>query len=504
MSYQLVELVQRLGEPRVLVLGDVILDRYVWGDAERISQEAPVILLREDKQEVRLGGAANVANMLRGLEAQATIASVTGSDADAATLRGELEAAGVDCSLLVEDKGRPTTVKVRYIGRAQNRHPHQILRVDREVRTPIDQVVTDRLWNAIELRLDEFGCILISDYAKGVCSPVLVQRLIQAARSRGIPVIVDPASTGDCTAYRGATALTPNRLETSRAAKCDVRNDAEAFAAGKKLVREHDLDHIFVTLDSDGIAVVKSDGPAVRLPTRKRQVYDITGAGDMVLAMIGVAAAAGISPENLARLANIAGGLEVEKIGCVPITRDEILADLLAHHRTGDGEKVVESLEELSRQVEARRRVGQKIVLTNGCFDLLHPGHVACLQQAAREGDCLVVAVNSDESVRSLNKGPDRPIVPETQRAGMLAALEAVDYVYIFGESTPHRVLEKLRPDVLCKGGTYAKTEIVGWEFVESYGGVAKPLGVVPGLSTTKLLNSIRAADATERLRKAG
>ena len=504
MSYHLVELVQRLGEPNVLVLGDVILDRYVWGDAERISQEAPVILLREDRQEVRLGGAANVANMLRGLEARATIASVTGSDSDAATLRSELDAAGVDCSLLVEDPARPTTVKLRYIGRAQHRHPHQILRVDREVRSAIADDVTERLWTAIEPRLGEFGSILISDYAKGVCTPVLLKRLISAARARGIPVIVDPSSTGDCTHYRGATALTPNRLETGRAARCEVRNDADAFAAGRKLVREHELEHIFVTLDSEGIAVIHRDGSAVRLPTRRRQVYDITGAGDMVLATIGVAAAAGIGPEDLARLANIAGGLEVEKIGCVPVTRDEMIADLLAHHRGGEGEKTVGSLDELARHVEARRRVGQKIVFTNGCFDLLHAGHVACLQQAAREGDCLIVAVNSDESVRGLGKGADRPIVGERERAAMLAALEAVDYVIVFAEPTPHRLLERLRPDVLCKGGTYAKHEIVGWDLVEAYGGVAKPLGIAPGLSTTNLVQTIRSSGASERLRNAG
>jgi D-beta-D-heptose 7-phosphate kinase/D-beta-D-heptose 1-phosphate adenosyltransferase len=501
MSYRLVELIQRLGEPSVLVLGDVILDRYTWGDAERISQEAPVILLREDKQEVRLGGAANVANMLRGLEAKATIASVTGIDSDASTLRAELDAVGVDCSLLVEDPSRPTTVKLRYIGRAQHRHPHQILRVDREVRTPIRRDVEERLWAAIEPRLSEFGSILISDYAKGVCTPSLVQRLIAAARQRKRPVIVDPASTGDCTAYRGATALTPNRLETGRAARCEVKSDADAFAAGAQLVREHELDHIFVTLDSDGIAVVKRDGTAVRLPTRKRQVYDITGAGDMVLAMIGVGAAAGVAPEDLARLANLAGGLEVEKIGCVPVTRDEILTDLLAHHRGGEDDKLVGSVEELARHLEARRRVGQKIVFTNGCFDLLHAGHVASLRQAAQEGDCLIVALNSDVSVRGLGKGPDRPIVPQDQRAAMLAALEAVDYVILFDEPTPHRLLERLRPDVLCKGGTYTKHEIVGWELVEAYGGLVKPLGVLPGLSTTNLLNTIRSGSS---LRKAG
>jgi len=503
MSYKLVELVERLGEQNVLVVGDVILDRYVWGDAERISQEAPVILLREDKQEVRLGGAANVANMLRGLEARATIASVTGCDADAGTLTQELVTAGVDCSLLVEDRSRPTTVKLRYIGRAQHRHPHQILRVDREVRTPIEDRVAEELWAAIEPRLESFGCILVSDYGKGVCTSALVQRVIKAARSRGIPVVADPSSSGNCAAYRGATAITPNRLETGRAAKCEIRTDAEAFAAGRRLVSEHDLDHIFVTLDSDGIAVVKKDGSAIRLPTRKRQVYDITGAGDMVLAMIGVGTAAGIGPENLARLANLAGGLEVEKIGCVPISRDEILGELLAHHRGAEGDKVVTGVEELARHVEARQRLGQRIVFTNGCFDLLHAGHVASLRQAAQEGDCLVVAVNSDNSVRGLEKGPDRPIVPQEQRAAMLAALESVDYVIVFDEATPERLLERLRPNVLCKGGTYAKQEIVGWQIVEAYGGLVKPLGVVPGLSTTSLLQSIRDSNAGV-YRKAG
>ena len=327
--------------------------------------------------------------------------------------------------------------------------------------------------------------------------------MITACRELQIPVIGDPASTGDCSSYRGATSLTPNRLETGRAAGCDIKTEADAFAAGRKLVALHDLDHIFVTLDSDGIALVRRDGTAERLPTRKRQVYDITGAGDMVLATIGVAAAAGIDPADLARLANIAGGLEVEKIGCVPVTRSEMLGDILAHDRGSEGDKVIGDLEELARHVEARRRVGQRIVFTNGCFDLLHAGHVACIAQAAREGDCLIVALNSDASVRGLNKGTDRPIVPETERAAMLAALSAVDYVTVFHDSTPERLLERLRPDVLCKGGTYSKADIVGWEIVERHGGIAKPLGVVPGLSTTALLSRIRGTDLPP-LRKAG
>ncbi|MGH7202565.1 MAG: D-glycero-beta-D-manno-heptose 1-phosphate adenylyltransferase, partial [Planctomycetaceae bacterium] len=255
----------------------------------------------------------------------------------------------------------------------------------------------------------------------------------------------------------------------------------------------------FITLDSDGIALVTADGAAQILPTRKRAVYDITGAGDMVLAMIGVGAAAGIPPRDLARLANVAGGLEVEHVGVVTISREQILADLLGGGRNC-AEKVG-SLDAVARHVEARRRLRQRIVLTNGCFDVLHVGHVSYLQQAAAEGDCLIVALNSDASVRALGKGPDRPIFDEGHRATMLAALEAVDYVLVFEEATPHRIIERLKPDLLVKGGTYAREEIVGWELVESYGGEVKPLGVVPGVSTTDILRRLRSESP---LRKAG
>jgi D-beta-D-heptose 7-phosphate kinase/D-beta-D-heptose 1-phosphate adenosyltransferase len=228
------------------------------------------------------------------------------------------------------------------------------------------------------------------------------------------------------------------------------------------------------------------------LPTRKRQVYDITGAGDMVLAAIGVGLAAGIAPADIARLANVAGGLEVERIGVVPVTREEMTADILANSRSTP-DKVC-SVDELARHIAARRTLGQKIVLTNGCFDMLHAGHVACLQQAAEEGDCLIVAINSDDGIRRLNKGPERPIFEQDHRAAMLAALEAVDYVVVFDEPTPHALLERLKPDLLVKGGTYSHDEIAGWELVENYGGKVKPLGVIAGVSTTRVVARLRAA----------
>jgi D-beta-D-heptose 7-phosphate kinase/D-beta-D-heptose 1-phosphate adenosyltransferase len=493
MSHHLIEVLQRLGHPRILVLGDLILDRYVWGDAERISQEAPVILLREQGVETRLGGAANVAHMLRGLEAQVTLAGLIGDDPDGRVILDDLQQLGVDSTSVMAEPARPTTVKIRFMGRAQHRHPHQMLRVDREVRTPLAAATTRRLLETLLPRLREFQAILVSDYAKGVCTAELLGPILAAAKSAGIPVIVDPAAGGDYRLYAHATGVTPNRLEAFQATGQKIGSVDDAFLAGQLLVERFQLDMAFVTIDRDGIALTKSDGGAAHLPTRVREVCDVTGAGDMVLATIGVGMAAGVDPVDLCRLANIAGGLEVEQVGVVPITRAQILADLWRGLRS-TGNKVC-NLAELTERIAARRRAGQKIVLTNGCFDLLHAGHVGYLQEAAREGDCLVVAVNSDDSVRRLNKAPDRPLFDESYRAGMLAALEVVDFVIVFAEETPHALLRALRPDVLVKGGTYREDQIVGREIVLEYGGRVKALGEVPGLSTTDIVRRLRQTE---------
>jgi D-beta-D-heptose 7-phosphate kinase / D-beta-D-heptose 1-phosphate adenosyltransferase len=493
MTFELIDEMERLGTPRILVIGDLILDRYVWGDAERISQEAPVILLREDRQETRLGGAANVANMLRGLDAEVTLAGVVGADADGKVVAEDLTRFGVDCSALVEDSDRPTTCKVRFMGRAQHRHPHQMLRVDREVRHPIRTEIAQQLLNSILPRLHEFQAVLISDYAKGVCTAEVLRPLIAAARAAGLPVIADPAAGGDYNLYRGATGVTPNRSETQKATGIDIKTIEAAYQAGQVLVEKFGLDMAFVTLDRDGIVLAREDHEPVHLPTRIREVYDVTGAGDMVLAMFGLGMAAGIEPTRLCRLANVAGGLEVEQVGVVRISRKEILTDLLHGSRRAAGK--VCSLDELQRHVSARHKAGQKVVLTNGCFDLLHIGHLSYLQEAAREGDCLIVAINSDRSVRRLNKAPDRPIFDEEYRAQMLAGLESVDYIVIFDEDTPHAILRHLQPDVLVKGGTYSEDEIVGREVVLGYGGRVKALGVTPGVSTTEIVRRLRDAE---------
>ncbi|MBI1902641.1 MAG: D-glycero-beta-D-manno-heptose 1-phosphate adenylyltransferase [Planctomycetia bacterium] len=484
--------VDRLGTPRLLVVGDLMLDRYTWGNAERVSPEAPVILVRADKREARLGGAANVCQMVRGLEAEVFCAGVIGSDPDGAALRHLLHDAGVDSSAVLRDESRPTTVKERFIGRAANRHPHQILRVDHEVREPLSAQIESDLSARIAAVLDDVAVVLISDYAKGVCTPGLLRSVIQAATKRQTLVLVDPARGGDFSLYRGATTITPNRLEAELATGVKIRSPQDAFDAGKKLCELASLRYAIITLDSEGMAVVEPDGKGQMFPTRPRSVYDITGAGDMVLAMLGVALAAGAEMQDTVRLANVAGGLEVEQVGVVPITRDQVRVDLLRHGREGAAVKIV-GQDDAARLAEAARSQGRKIIFTNGCYDLLHVGHVSCLDEAARQGDLLFVGVNSDRSARNL-KGPGRPIRSQAERAAVLAALACVDYVTVFDADTPVDLIAAIRPDVLVKGGDYGSQQAIpGREFVESYGGRLHIARLVEGVSTTQILRSVAA-----------
>jgi D-beta-D-heptose 7-phosphate kinase / D-beta-D-heptose 1-phosphate adenosyltransferase len=492
----LVAILDRLGAPRVLVLGDLILDRYTYGEAERISPEAPIVVLRASHQEQRLGGAANVCNMLRGLEAEVLCAGVVGEDEAGRATRGMLSEQGIDDTLLLVDPGRPTTVKERFVGRAQAKHPTQILRVDHEVTTPLAAEREDRLIAGIVAALDRVDVVLVSDYSKGVCTPRVLEATIAAARERQLPVLVDPIRDGDFARYRGATMIKPNRIEAERALGRKIQSADDALAAGRALCEGYEAGCAVVTLDSDGMALVHADGRGAVYPTRVRNVYDITGAGDMVLATLGLCLAAGIDPADAVRLANVTGGLEVEQPGVVVLSRDEIRADLLAAQSI-DGRKIGTRHDAARLAAQARAR-GQRVVFTNGCFALLHVGHVSYLAEAAALGDLLIVGVNSDASVQRL-KGPTRPVIGERDRAAMLAALAAVAFVVVFDEETPCELLRAIRPDVLVKGGTYTVEQVVGHEIVTAYGGAVRVTGVVDGISTTRIVESIAAP-----LRKAG
>ncbi|MEI7686653.1 MAG: D-glycero-beta-D-manno-heptose 1-phosphate adenylyltransferase [Planctomycetota bacterium] len=497
MTNDLIDLVQRLGEPRVVVVGDVMLDRYVWGNAERISQEAPVILLRADRREERLGGASSVATMLRALGAQVALAGVVGDDADAGRIRGIFQNLGIDDRAVIADPGRPSTVKERYIGRAQARHPQQMIRVDYEDRSALSRAIEDELIAALKKLIGNSDIVLISDYDKGVCTPRVLNEVIALCKEAGIKAIADPIRGHDYRKYQGCSAITPNRLEAGLATGRTLNTHTEVIAAADVLRQQLGLEASIITLDKDGMFLDHADGRKALYPTRPRQVYDITGAGDMVMSVLGMALAAGADYPEAIQLANVAGGLEVEKIGVATVTREEIIRDLLheglpGEHGGQEARKAL-TLPVLAQELEHRRRLGQTVAFTNGCFDVLHAGHVQYLQDARAQADLLVVGLNSDSSIRGL-KGPSRPVQPLAARAAVLAALQAVDYVVAFDDATPKLVIEALRPDVLVKGADYRKSDVVGADFVESYGGRVHLSPVREGFSTTNLIDRMRAA----------
>lgn len=513
-------ILDRVGHPRLLVIGDLMLDRYVWGNAGRISPEAPVPVLCSDYDEVRLGGAASVAYLLRGLEVEVTLAGIVGQDADGRTIRRLLDEAGINHSLVIEDGLRISTRKERIIGRSASGRGHQLVRVDREDDREINRQQQDALLASIVGRLPEHDAILIADYRKGVCAGHLLRELLRAAADVRMPVLVDPAHGGDFARYRAASMLKPNRLEAQIATGMTIRRAEDALPVGRLLCQQSRVPCVVITLDAEGMALVLAGGKGQLVTTRSRNVHDVTGAGDMALAMLGICRASRMKWPEAVCLANVAAGLEVERFGVAQISREEVYKDIAAcdaetasdctkaasscqsedtismfHYdslaRSTDHCERVLTLDWLLRRLAAHRRAGQSIVFTNGCFDLLHVGHVHCLQEAASMGDVLVVAVNSDESVRRL-KGTGRPVVKDKDRATMVAALECVDYVTIFDADTPNELLVAIRPNVLVKGGSYQEEAVEGREIVEAQGGEVRITGRVRGTSTTRILGRIQ------------
>jgi D-beta-D-heptose 7-phosphate kinase / D-beta-D-heptose 1-phosphate adenosyltransferase len=494
MRHDLVRRLEALGNPRVVVIGDLVLDRYIWGFAERISQEAPVPLLRADRREHRLGGAASVATMLRALGAEVLLVGGVGCDGEADLVRRMLTEQGIDDGMVLPLDDRPTTLKERYIGRAQDRHAQQMIRVDYEKCDPIPALIETRLHGKLDAILSQAEIVLISDYGKGVCTPTLLSAVIAKSRAAGLRVLADPIRSSDYSRYRGVHCMTPNRLEAQLATGMSIARAEDAIRVGQKLVESLEMEAVLVTLDREGMALVRADGRALVLPTRARQVYDITGAGDMVLAIVGLCLASGADYAEAAALGNVAGGLEVEKFGVALLTREEIHRDLIEHHAP-EGAKILDR-DRLKEEVTRRHRAGQTIGFTNGCFDLLHPGHVRLLREAAGHCDFLAVGLNSDQSVKRL-KGPSRPINPAEARAEVLSALEAVGAVTIFEQDTPLELINAIRPDVLIKGGDYRADQVVGREEVEATGGRLVIIPIFEGHSTTRMVDRASERGAT-------
>ncbi len=474
-----------------IVVGDFMLDQSVYGAAERLSPDAPVPVLHVDRTESRPGGAANVAFCLRELKAEVHCFGVVGDDPEAADLRASLTAAGCAAAGLVADAGRPTTIKRSMIGLAQHRHPQKMFRLDLESREPLSQPLADDLVARVSAALDEAVVVCLEDYDKGVCSPAICRAIIERCRAAGKPVLVDPAAIDDYSKYRGATAITPNRSEAERATGLDTPLEAtQIHNAGlaARLLNDLDLEAVVLTLDRHGALLERRGCDPVLVPTEARSVYDVSGAGDIVLAALAGAVANGFDWLDAVRFANAAAGLEVELFGVQPVAFARVQRELLAQSRRLDGK--VRTVDELLVELAVHRAAGHRVVFTNGCFDVLHAGHVTYLTEARALGDVLVVAINTDEQVRQ-QKGRRRPIFKEPYRAMVLAALECVDYVTVFAEPTPHEILRKVRPQVLVKGGDYAPGEVVGREIVEEYGGEVRVLAHRPGVGSAAIIRRL-------------
>ncbi len=463
---------------RVLVVGDVMLDKYIWGDVQRISPEAPVPVVRATWHNERPGGAANVAMNLAGLGACVTVAGFGGGDTEQERLESMLAEAGVEPALSAVE-AIPTTTKLRIFSGNQ-----QMMRLDTEAAPSPSNAAYAELLKSVSTSLPNADIVVLSDYAKGVLTEVVCRFIIAEAGKLGVPVLVDPKQR-DFSRYHGATTVCPNLKELAAATGEPFSDIDRVLAAGHAMLASLDMEFMVVTLGDKGIAVLRKNS-RLHAPAVVRQVYDVSGAGDTVMAVLALALACQVEIETAAQLANLAAGIVVNKVGTVPIQREELLGALSQELALHLEEKIL-PLKRLLSRVATWRSAGDSVVLTNGCFDILHIGHISLLEQARRKGDRLIVALNSDASVRQI-KGPLRPIVGEHERARILAALSAVDAVIVFNESTPLTLIEAIRPDVLVKGGDYREEAVVGAREVRFWGGRVELIPLVEGISTTQLI----------------
>jgi D-beta-D-heptose 7-phosphate kinase/D-beta-D-heptose 1-phosphate adenosyltransferase len=477
--------IAQLAQGRVLVVGDAMIDHYVSGRVSRVSDEAPVPIIHVADERWTPGGAANVAANISALGGKAILIGVTGEDAGATILGDVLSRLGGAVEAhLVREAGRPTTIKTRYMG-----GQHQIVRVDREQPSPISRASEDRLIAAVEKLAPGCGAVTISDYAKGAVTDRVLQAAIDAGRKAGASVVIDPKRS-DWSAYRGAGVITPNRKELQLAARAPCGSDAEcAFAAGVAIKATGAA--ILLTRSESGMSLFREGEAPLHLAAKAREVFDVSGAGDTVAGAVALALAAGLPPEAAMHIANIAAGIVVGKRGTATASPAELLAELGAGDRGLTGAPGALSLTEVKALRERWGREGRSVGFTNGVFDILHLGHVSLLRQAASACDRLIVALNTDASVRAL-KGPDRPMQSEAVRASVMAAMKGVDAVVMFGEATPESLIRELLPDVLVKGADYAEDQIVGAGIVRARGGRVLRVSLVDGQSTTKVIEKSR------------
>ncbi|MGB5904641.1 MAG: D-glycero-beta-D-manno-heptose-7-phosphate kinase [Xanthobacteraceae bacterium] len=478
---------QTLAGKTVLCIGDIMRDEFVYGEVSRISPEAPAPVIAVQRSESNVGGAGNVARNIAALGARCIFVGLVGDDEAGRALQSALaEEARIEPVLIV-DSSRPTTRKVRFVSEHFSTH---MLRADWELAAPAAPEIEQRLCEAVTPLLARADIVLLSDYAKGVLTPRVIRTVIDAARARGVRVIVDPKSL-HFELYRGATLLTPNRKEFSEATRSRAETTAEIAASAQEVLHLAECDALLVTQSERGMTLVPRSGEAIHVPAHQVKVRDVSGAGDTVAAVIAVLLASGADWEVALRAANAGAAVAVGKQGTATVTLDELRRKLLPEASLAAEEKIVASLESLDARVRAWREEGLRVGFTNGCFDILHPGHVRVITEARATCDRLIVGLNSDASVRRL-KGPDRPVQNERARAEVLAALEAVDLVAIFEEDTPLNLIARIKPMVLVKGGDYTREQVVGHELVTAQGGEVVLVNILPGFSTTSLVARAR------------
>jgi D-beta-D-heptose 7-phosphate kinase/D-beta-D-heptose 1-phosphate adenosyltransferase len=477
---------------RVLVVGDVMLDRFVYGHVSRISPEAPAPVIETSGPVDVVGGSGNVVRNIVSLGAACDIVAVVGRDDAARTIRRHLEDIGVAASGLVEVEGRVTTLKTRFVAYLHNTH---LLRADTEETRPVGATVEDALIAAIESRIDAADAVILSDYAKGVLTLRVIAATIAAARRAGKPVIVDPKGH-DYSRYRGATAVTPNAAELALALGRPVANDEASVRTGAlALAGQVDSDIVLVTRGDRGMLIVSRDGDAAAFDATAKRVVDVSGAGDTVVAGFTLALVSDAGLRNAAHLANVAAGIVVAKKGTSLVTADE-LRDLLLSRPHFELREKVKDLADIDQVIATWRREGLSIGFTNGCFDLLHPGHVQLLCEARSHCDRLIVGLNSDSSVKRL-KGTARPVQSEAARSIVLAGLAFVDAVVLFAEDTPVELIKRIRPDILVKGADYRLDQVVGHDIVAAYGGRVVLVNLIPDSSTTRIIDRLKADAAS-------
>ncbi len=482
---ELAAIVRSFHTARILVIGDVILDRYVTGSVHRLSPEAPIPVLRPANNRCTLGGAANVALNIATLGGQAILVGVVGDDLSGDDVERLVHATAGISSALVRIAKRPTTCKTRFMTGS-----HQLLRLDEETTAPLDADGLKAVIAAVERSLDGADIIVLSDYAKGVLCDGVLDAVLACAVRAGKLVIADPKRP-DFAAYRGATILTPNEHEVRVATRIEADHDAEADRAGRVALEATGGEAVLVTRSAKGLTLVCRDLDALHIPTRAREVADVSGAGDTLVAALAVALGAGAALAEAAMLANAAAGISVSKQGTATVSRQELL-DALHLDDLVQTDRKVASLEEAVEQIADWHRRGLKVGFANGCFDLIHPGHVRLLSEARAACDRLIVALNTDASVKRL-KGPSRPLQNEMARATVMASMAPVDLVTLFDEDTPLEMIQALRPDILVKGSDYTVDQVVGADLVQGWGGKVVLVTLREGHSTTGTIRRMTA-----------